>query len=194
MLHSSHVREGDKWLEVVKSNWRVPESVWSPGQHLYINGYRHKVQQYICDTCNQRINSVVTSVLCGCTPDGSVLESVYKVGWNNNDWRQAVRILRGRKATLSEVKRLLPKAVEVLTQDYLRKLDYEKFLQTSYWATLKDVVFNDRGGKCERCGADDYLHLHHISYEHRGNEINHMEDLELLCSNCHADHHNKPRK
>lgn len=58
---------------------------------------------------------------------------------------------------------------------------------TSYMA-LKTRLAAKRGKKCERCGYDLYeiLHVHHID---RNRDNNVLNNLELLCPNCHAKEH-----
>lgn len=39
--------------------------------------------------------------------------------------------------------------------------------------------------------ADTVLDLHHKTYEHHGDELEHLDDLEFLCRDCHAYRHGK---
>ena len=73
----------------------------------------------------------------------------------------------------------------------LAVMSYRKFLDTDYWNYLRDYVVITRGMRCEKCGwtsnADvDGLEVHHISYDHRGSEWRYMEELKVLCPECHA--------
>ena len=79
--------------------------------------------------------------------------------------------------------------------DYPAKYEYElatipyaDFLRTRYWKNLRERVFKERGRKCERCNRTTYLQVHHLTYERRGRER--MEDLEILCRDCHKQEHN----
>lgn len=53
---------------------------------------------------------------------------------------------------------------------------------------LKLRLLNIREKKCERCAYDKYeiLHVHHKNRNHKDNEI---ENLELICPNCHYEEH-----
>jgi hypothetical protein len=53
---------------------------------------------------------------------------------------------------------------------------------------LKIRLLRDRGGKCERCGYDKYeiLQVHHKNRDRNDNSI---ENLELICPNCHYEEH-----
>ncbi|MDD3531197.1 MAG: HNH endonuclease [Candidatus Pacebacteria bacterium] len=45
-----------------------------------------------------------------------------------------------------------------------------------------------KGARCERCGYDkkEIINVHHKDWNH-GN--NNLDNLELLCPNCHAEEH-----
>jgi len=51
---------------------------------------------------------------------------------------------------------------------------------------LREQIINERK-KCEECGSEENLHLHHIQYK------NEREFLKLLCAKCHRREHEKTR-
>lgn len=53
---------------------------------------------------------------------------------------------------------------------------------------LKVRLLKERGLKCERCGYDKYeiLHVHH---KDRNRENNNLDNLALICPNCHYEEH-----
>jgi 5-methylcytosine-specific restriction endonuclease McrA len=53
---------------------------------------------------------------------------------------------------------------------------------------IKLRMFASKGEKCERCGYNkkEILNVHHKDRNHGNNAI---ENLELLCLNCHAEEH-----
>jgi hypothetical protein len=81
----------------------------------------------------------------------------------------------------------------------LRMEDYEtKYLFSPHWRQFRESVLKaqrERLGRniCERCskGANEKaasdLHVHHLTYEHLGEER--MEDIEILCASCHDKIH-----
>lgn len=70
-------------------------------------------------------------------------------------------------------------------QDALRVMPYQKFLTTRYWLLVRALIFLERGARCERCQTYDDLDVHHLTYRHRGRELFHFEDLQILCHLCH---------
>lgn len=53
---------------------------------------------------------------------------------------------------------------------------------------LKTRLSSVRGKICERCGYDKFeiLHVHHKNRDRSNNELN---NLELICPNCHYEEH-----
>lgn len=68
---------------------------------------------------------------------------------------------------------------------------YPEFLDSEWWKTVRDYVREIRGHRCELCASPNRLHVHHKTYKHHGAEHRHLDDLILLCSDCHAKFHNK---
>ena len=54
--------------------------------------------------------------------------------------------------------------------------------------SLKIRLLADRGYKCERCGYQkiEILQVHH---KDRDTKNNNLENLELVCPNCHYEEH-----
>ncbi len=54
--------------------------------------------------------------------------------------------------------------------------------------SIKLRLISKRGKKCERCGFAklEILHIHH---KDRNRTHNEMDNLELICPNCHAEEH-----
>lgn len=78
------------------------------------------------------------------------------------------------------------------TVEALKKMKYEDFLQTDYWKMVSEQARINAHYKCQLCGCKDKkLNVHHNTYEHRGEEFKHMEDLVCLCEDCHNYFHSK---
>lgn len=72
------------------------------------------------------------------------------------------------------------------------KDNYEEYLQSKHWKQIRAIMLN-KFGKCQVCGSIDNLEVHHNSYEHVGEEKNHLEDLVVLCHDCHSLFHHQKR-
>ena len=62
----------------------------------------------------------------------------------------------------------------------------DKYLTTKHWKQLRELVFQDRNGECERCHEPIELSeadIHHNCYKRIGKEK--LADLTLLCTRCH---------
>jgi len=79
---------------------------------------------------------------------------------------------------------------ELVVGDH-KNLSYGEFLKTSYWAVVREYVLESRGGCCAICPSKKNLNVHHKTYIHHFYEHAHLEDLIVLCRECHAKFHNK---
>lgn len=67
-----------------------------------------------------------------------------------------------------------------------KRFQYGKVIRSS---NMKDALIHLRGNKCECCGLEKWrnekipLEVHHIDGDHLNNVL---ENLQLLCPNCHA--------
>jgi hypothetical protein len=71
----------------------------------------------------------------------------------------------------------------------IKSLSYSDFLQTPYWKAIANQVRYRACRKCQLCGSDREINVHHKTYENHGLEINHIGDLICLCSACHNKFH-----
>lgn len=76
----------------------------------------------------------------------------------------------------------------------MNKQEYQEYLKSERWATLREAVFERADYRCQLCDAEAVgsvvLHCHHRSYADvgHGHEIC---DLIALCETCHSKHHDK---
>lgn len=66
---------------------------------------------------------------------------------------------------------------------------YNEFLKSIYWDTVKLMVKRRDRYTCQDCGVKRDLEVHHKTYEHHGDEKNHLDDLITLCHACHRKAH-----
>lgn len=71
----------------------------------------------------------------------------------------------------------------------LRNMPYVEYLQTSEWKETRLRKLKRAKFRCQLCGKNDKLNVHHTSYVNRGNEND--TDLIVLCVECHSLYHSK---
>jgi predicted HNH restriction endonuclease len=74
------------------------------------------------------------------------------------------------------------------------KESYKAYLHTPYWREVSRLVKKRFGWRCGVCNSPLELQAHHRTYEHRGDELNHLDDLICLCKICHKLFHKEQRK
>lgn len=89
---------------------------------------------------------------------------------------------------------LLSKKPEV-RKDKICKTDYSKldkgdgsyssFIHSEYWHLVRLQVLRRDRYKCKYCGTTKKLHVHHLTYKHFKNEMEHLDELITLCKDCH---------
>jgi 5-methylcytosine-specific restriction endonuclease McrA len=90
----------------------------------------------------------------------------------------------------SFLKLILVKKVSRLQHKKGRKSNYALSLKTDNWKEVRQkILVRDRC--CVDCGSKLYLEVHHLTYKNKGNELENLQDLILLCSKCHQKRHSK---
>ena len=79
----------------------------------------------------------------------------------------------------------LKRAITKLDRNYLYSLQHKLFLKTLYWLIIREYLLEIREHKCQRCGKEKRLNVHHESYDHKGSEFENLDDLIVLCRPCH---------
>lgn len=65
----------------------------------------------------------------------------------------------------------------------LAGMPYPDYLLTPEWGERKRIMRAHAGQRCQVCNGRDKLHVHHRTYDRRGNEQ--PGDLTVLCESCH---------
>lgn len=74
---------------------------------------------------------------------------------------------------------------------------YEELLTKQEWYNFRNKVINDRGYACEFCKKTHNLQVHHKLYYKKPNKekiepwLYNMDEVLLLCDNCHKLAHKK---
>lgn len=69
----------------------------------------------------------------------------------------------------------------------LKSMPYPEYLKTEHWISTRTKAIARAHGHCQICNDSRSLHVHHRTYERRGEEL--PEDLTVLCSKCHEIFH-----
>lgn len=64
---------------------------------------------------------------------------------------------------------------------------YSAYLKSDHWRETRAGALARAAGKCQLCGSDDSLNVHHNTYERLGAEL--PADLIVLCREHHAKFH-----
>jgi len=70
-----------------------------------------------------------------------------------------------------------------------RKMEYDAYLLTSKWKTLRAKVIDRENGLCQGCREKRIQEVHHLTYANFGDEL--LFQLAGLCSDCHSKAHRK---
>jgi hypothetical protein len=83
----------------------------------------------------------------------------------------------------------------ILNSGELRSMPYLEFLSTPYWLAVSEYVKSLRPW-CALCvdPLSGPLEVHHRTYAHRGGEWQYLDDLTVLCHECHDWISKKPSR
>jgi len=70
-----------------------------------------------------------------------------------------------------------------------RKQAYQQYVATERWKSISDKIKKRDGYRCRLCNGTEDLQAHHRTYQHKGDEENHLGDLTTLCGDCHNAFH-----
>jgi len=66
-------------------------------------------------------------------------------------------------------------------------MDYAEYLASDQWQVVAREAKARSEWRCGLCGRARVLEVHHVRYDHLGNER--ANDVIALCSECHRKHH-----
>lgn len=65
----------------------------------------------------------------------------------------------------------------------MNREERERYMASREWALKREAVRRRSKDRCERCGQRPMDAVHHLTYEHFGDEP--LEDLQAVCDPCH---------
>lgn len=96
--------------------------------------------------------------------------------------------MRTARIRISTYKREHADEIHKAEVEKLKHMPYGDYLKTGHWQTLRKKKLRKAKGRCRECGTKyQILHVHHKTYERRGEER--LDDLVVLCAKCHAKAH-----
>ena len=104
-------------------------------------------------------------------------------------WRLKFDTLRWLRAVVIQHN---PEKVKITDVNKAWKELYSQYIQSDVWEYRACVIkakFNYRCQLCNKHKEEIGLHAHHRTYERLGNEL--LEDITVLCADCHAKFHDK---
>lgn len=70
---------------------------------------------------------------------------------------------------------------------YLSSKRYTEYINSRQWKQRAAAMVARANFRCQRCGSTRTLNVHHLTYEHLGDEW--PQDLIVLCRKCHKEEH-----
>lgn len=69
---------------------------------------------------------------------------------------------------------------------------YADYLKSQEWADRRERVLRRAGYRCEGCQDRPANEVHHLTYDHWGNEF--LFELVAMCGECHSRWHGHPTR
>lgn len=198
-VSSTHSSKGDRWFEEkLLKQWKKNYRIEKDGNTYKINGLVIRtVSGYLCPDCYAKLENVI-------------IKEEKRLA---NQQRERIKRAQEESIALKELNSKIlrgeikshPKkrfeAIGILVdhrydelENYLKGYEYKDFLNTYYWDAVRQYKLYLANYKCQLCNSKGKLNVHHTTYEHHGTEHLHLEDLIVLCEECHAKFHDKVSK
>lgn len=118
------------------------------------------------------------------------IKNTYFNEWLNSDCSLAPKVYSNIYQVRNDVIYMLNILDEGEIKDYINnQMTYKMYLSTPYWQLVSNLARRKAKYKCQLCGSNESLNVHHKTYKHKGFEIMNMDDLIVLCQNCHQKFH-----
>lgn len=186
---TSHVLHGNEWLSKHILRWKKPVTVGIDINKKKVSKINlisvDTAIKYICSNCwESEIKPTTSRAL-----QEKIKKNQKKV---EAKYKYETAILKSEKqVTPAKAYWVLKERITPDGVKELQEMPYSNFLKTHYWEIVRNYVLYKKNNKCHLCPNNKYLQVHHRTYEHRGSEIFHLDDLIVLCKRCHSKHHDK---
>lgn len=142
-------------------------AIGADGEPILARQLRHQ-----CDDCGRLLSNALPHSMA--KPDTPELDAAALRAWISHDREQWDRGRSDRWKT------------EQQRQIEWREA-YENYLQSEQWQQKRRLVFKRCGMTCEGCREATATQVHHLTYEHLGNEL--LWELAAVCRECHERVH-----
>lgn len=118
------------------------------------------------------------------------IKEIYFNEWLNDDYSITTEGFSNIYTLKNQVISMLNTLDKWEVKDYVNnQMTYKMYLSTPYWQLVSNLARRKAKYKCQLCGGNNCLNVHHKSYVNKGFEIMNMEDLIVLCQECHQKFH-----
>lgn len=118
------------------------------------------------------------------------IKEIYFNEWLNDDYSITTEGFSNIYTLRNQVISMLNTLDKWEVKDYVNnQMTYKRYLSTPYWQLVSNLARRKAKYKCQLCGRNNCLNVHHKSYINKGFEIMNMEDLIVLCQDCHQKFH-----
>jgi 5-methylcytosine-specific restriction endonuclease McrA len=182
----------------------VANYIYYENKEFYLGGLQIRlVPTFICDDCAMAIEIALH------TYKDDYIQTYEKNKLENEIYQQDIQRRQlewENKALTGQINVSASKRFKILLERYngndlgfstfheLHQMPYKDFLNTYYWDIVRNYKLYQSQYLCSLCKKQGVLHVHHITYEHRGIELQHLKDLIVLCESCHKKFHDKDVK
>lgn len=114
----------------------------------------------------------------------------YEIEQRKKQNEQAKTTISNKSASPYERFQSLKSLITITDEQKLADLPYDEFLDSIYWDIIRKYKLYESRYTCVLCGkTNTLLNVHHKTYVHRGSEYKNLQDLIVLCSDCHKKVH-----
>jgi len=144
----------------------------------WVNGGGQTIYNWFCGHCGTKLSPNVKAIVA---EGRGAFEVTMDALASRHQSYMAERKARLEALTTAAAERAQPGNRE----------EYGDYLRSPRWRDLRAKVLARAGGLCEGCLTTPAVQVHHLTYEHIGNEF--AFELRALCDQCHHRLHEADR-